>query len=81
MDFEAAKARTGVLLKRAERYRDLATKAAERETQSRLRRLARDLESEAAIEMAHAALLRHSERDSAEARNEAIAAAGGEDEA
>lgn len=80
MEFETAELRATELLKRAERYRGLAAKAAERETQSRLRRLAQDLESEAAIEMAHAALLRNSEDGGADAREEAIAGAGDKDE-
>jgi hypothetical protein len=72
MEIDAAEAWAAVLLKRAERYRGLAAKAAERDTESRLRRLAAALESEAAIEMAHAALLRNSARGGAE-REEAIA--------
>ena len=80
MDFEAAEARAGVLLKRAQRYRDLAAKAADHVTQSRLRRLGQDLEAEAAIEMAHAALLRHSGRDGANSREEAIAGAQSEED-
>ena len=62
MAFETAEIRAADLLKRAERYRGLAAKAAAHETANRLRRLAQDLESEAAIEMAHAALLRHRDR-------------------
>jgi hypothetical protein len=76
MDIDAAEARAAVLLKRAAQYRGLAEATAERETQLRLRRQAQTLESEAAIEMAHAALLRHSARGSTE-REEAIV--GGEE--
>jgi len=62
-DLETVAARAAGLLKRAERYRGLAAKAAERETALRLRRMAQELESEAAIEMAHAALMRNAARD------------------
>ncbi len=79
MEFEAAKARAAILLRRAERYRDLAGKTVEHDTQVRLRRLAEDLEAEAAIEMAHAALLRHSHEDSVNKFEKAIAAAGDEE--
>jgi len=79
MEFEAAEARTATLLKRAERYRRLAAKTVEPDTQVRLRHLAEDIEAEAAIEMAHAALLRHGQQDNVTKLDMAIAAAGDEE--
>jgi hypothetical protein len=75
-EFDAAEGRAAVLLKRATRYRALAAAALEHETKSRLRRLAADIEAEAAIEMAHAALLRHAHPDSITELEKDIAAAG-----
>jgi thiamine pyrophosphate-dependent acetolactate synthase large subunit-like protein len=79
MEFETAEARAATLLKRAERYRRLAAKTVEHDTHARLRRLAEDLEADAAIEMAHAALLRHSHQDNVTKLDMAIAAAGDEE--
>jgi hypothetical protein len=79
MEFEAAEACAAMLLTRAERYRRLAAKTVEHDTQVRLRRLAEDLEADAAIEMAHAALLRHSHQGSVTNFEKAIAAAGDEE--
>jgi hypothetical protein len=68
MEFTQAAARAAILLQRAERCRQAAAKAVTGDTVTRLRRRAEQLESEAAIEMAHAALLRHyaEEQDDAE---------------
>jgi hypothetical protein len=75
MEFATAEMRAADLLKQAERYRGLAADAAEHDTANRLRRLAQDLESEAAIEMAHAALLRNRGRSDAAAGETSIAEA------
>ena len=58
-EFEAAAARAARLLKRAEHFRRRAAQATDASTGQRLADLARALEAAAAVDMAHAALLRH----------------------
>ena len=57
--WQEAEARAQGLSARAERYRGLAAQAAEPETTRRLHRIAQEIEAEAAIEKARAALLRN----------------------
>jgi hypothetical protein len=58
MDITEAAARAAILLQRAELCRR-AARALAGDAAARLRSRAQELESEAAIEMAHAALVRH----------------------